>query len=87
MFAEIEAVWRNYSRGLIREIYERVDQRGVVMVYEALNRAEMERMLASLPLAEAGFLDIQLIELKPFGLCQTLFRKPVAQVRGRLLRP
>lgn len=28
MVAEIEAVWRDYSKGLMREIYERVDQRG-----------------------------------------------------------
>lgn len=74
MVQEIEAVWRDYSRGLIREIYERVDQRGVVMVCEANDRAEVEEMLTNLPLAKAGFLDTQVIELSPFGLWQTLFR-------------
>lgn len=77
MVAEIEAVWRDYSRGLIREIYERVDQRGVVMVCEADDRAEVEEMLSNLPLAKAGFLDTQVIELRPFGLWQTLFRSVV----------
>ncbi len=77
MVPEIEAVWRDYSRGLIREIYERVDQRGVVMVCEANDRSEVEAMLANLPLAKAGFLDTQVIELKPFRLWQTLFQKPM----------
>src|SRR3974390_2572465 len=75
MVPEIEAVWRDYSSGLIREIYERADQRGVVMVCEATDRSEVEEMLANLPLAKARLLDIQIIELKPFGLWQTLFRK------------
>ena len=78
MVPEIEAVWRDYARGLIREIYERVDQRGVVMVCESESHQEVEEMLANLPLAKAGFLDTQVIELKPFGLWQTLFRKPDA---------
>ena len=75
MVPEIEAVWRDYARGLIREIYERVDQRGVVMVCEAEDRFEVEAMLANLPLAKAGFLDTQVIELKPFELWQTLFER------------
>lgn len=73
MVAEIEAVWRDYASGLIREIYERADQPGVVMVCEADDRSAVEEMLANLPLAQAGFLDTQVIEVKPFGLWQTLF--------------
>ena len=74
MVPEIEAVWRDYARGLIREIYERADQRGVVMICEAEDRSQVEEMLANLPLANAGLLDTQIIELKPFSLWQTLFR-------------
>jgi hypothetical protein len=59
MIAEIEAVWRDYTSGLIREIHERSDQRGVVMVCEADHRSEVEEMLENLPLAKAGFLDTQ----------------------------
>ncbi len=77
MIPEIQAVWRDYAGGLIREIYERADQRGVVMVCEAEDRSEVEEMLANLPLAKAGFLDTQIIELKPFELWQTLFQKPL----------
>jgi hypothetical protein len=77
MIPEIEAVWRDYARGLIREIYERSEQRGVIMVCEAEDRSEVEEMLANLPLAKAGFLDTQIIELKPFGLWQTLFKGPL----------
>jgi hypothetical protein len=43
MVPEIEAVGRDYARGLIREIYEVED------------RQEVEEMLANLPLAKAGF--------------------------------
>lgn len=78
MVPEIEAVWRGYRSGLIREIYERADKRGVVMICEADDRAEVEAMAAGLPLTEAGFLDIEIMEIKPFGLWQTLFRDAVA---------
>ncbi len=78
MIHEIQAVWRDYTGGLIREIYERADQRGVVMVCETEDRTEVEEMLANLPLAKAGFLDTQVIELKPFELWQVLFKKPLA---------
>lgn len=77
MIPEIEAVWRDYTRGLIREIYERADQRGVVMVCEADDRTEVQTMLENLPLAKAGFLDTQIIEIKPFELWQTLFQSPL----------
>jgi hypothetical protein len=78
MIPEIQAVWRDYTSGLIREIYERADQRGVVMVCEAEDRIEVEEMLARLPLAKAGFLDTQVIELKPFELWQALFEESLA---------
>jgi hypothetical protein len=45
------------------------------MVCEADDRSEVEAMLANLPLAKAGFLDTQVIELKPFSLWQTLFER------------
>ena len=77
MVSEIEAVWRDYARGFIREIYERADQPGVVMICEANERSEVEAMLADLPLAKAGFLDTEVIELKPFDLWTTLFARPV----------
>jgi hypothetical protein len=74
---EIEAVWRDYRSGLIREIYERADARGVIMVCEADTRDQVEQMAADLPLTKAGFLDIQILELKPFEMWQTLFANRV----------
>jgi hypothetical protein len=79
MVEEIEAVWRDYAGGLIREVYERVDRRGVVMICEAEGRSDVEEMLAGLPLAKAGLLDTQVIELKPCTLWQTLFSRTVTQ--------
>ena len=77
MRAEIEAVWRDYRSGLIREIYERADSPGVVMICEAESAAEVEQMLASLPMSDAGLLDTQVIALKPFEMWTTLFAAPV----------
>jgi hypothetical protein len=77
ILAEIKAVWRDYQRGLIREIFERSDQRGVVMVCEADDRSEVEEMLANLPLVKAGFLDTQVIGVKPFGLWSALFASEI----------
>lgn len=74
---EIEAVWRDYRSGLIREIYERADARGVVMICEAEDRREVEEMLARLPMTEAGFLDTSVMELKPFDMWSALFANEV----------
>lgn len=76
--AEIEAVWHAYRAGLIREIFERADRAGVVMICEAENAEVVEAMLAALPMAQAGLLDTQVIALKPFELWSALFADPIA---------
>lgn len=55
---EIDYVWRHYESGLIREIYERGDARGVIMVLEASTAAEVQGFIADLPLVKEGFLDV-----------------------------
>lgn len=82
MVAEIEAVWRDYARGLIREIYQRADQPGVVIMCEADTRAEVEQMVDALPLAKGGFIATEVIELAPFTLWSTLFAHPAAKSGG-----
>lgn len=77
MRAEIETVWRAYRSDLIREIYERADSPGVVMICEAESADTVEQMLASLPMSEAGLLDTQVIALKPFEMWTALFSEVV----------
>jgi hypothetical protein len=40
---------------------------GAVLVMETANRGEAEAALAALPLAGAGVIDFELIELHPFS--------------------
>jgi hypothetical protein len=73
---EMTTVWRDYLNGTIRELYQRADGSGVVMVVEAEDEAAVQAMLDKLPLSQAGFLDTQVIGLAPFALWSALFREP-----------
>jgi hypothetical protein len=73
MKAEIDYVWRHHESGFIREIYERGDALGVIMVLEAASPAEVKTFIDELPLVKAGFLDVQFMSLKPFSMWNVLF--------------
>lgn len=75
MIPEIEAVWRDYRSGLIREIYERIDRQGVVIICEADDPAAVHAMVDGLPLYAAGLLDVSVLEVGPFALWETLFNR------------
>ncbi len=75
MRAELEYVWRAYREGSIRELYE--TETGVVLLVEAAGRAEVDRLVERLPLAEAGLLEIEVHELRPFAMWSQLFALPV----------
>lgn len=69
---EIEAVWRLYAQGVVREFYARADQGGpAVLAVESESVEAAQQALAALPLVELGLLDLELIPLAPFnGLAQ-----------------
>jgi hypothetical protein len=50
---EVAHAWRLWKRGIVREIYSRVDQSGVVLVFEAENAEAAMRSLA-VPNDEGG---------------------------------
>jgi len=54
---EVAHAWRLWKRGIVREIYSRVDQSGVVLVFEAENAEAAARLLADFPTTKAGFLE------------------------------
>ena len=74
---EARYVWERYESDQVREFYLRADHRpGVVLVLECDDVTEAERLVATLPMAEAGLLDFELIPLRPFMGFRALFEDP-----------
>jgi hypothetical protein len=51
-------------------------QPGAVLVFECDDVTEAERLVATLPMAEAGLLNFALIPLRPFMGFRALFEDP-----------
>lgn len=56
-----------YAAGILRHIWRRGDLPGAVIVWEAANEAEVRAAIDSLPIAQAGMLELTaLIPLEPY---------------------
>jgi hypothetical protein len=74
---EARRVWELYESDRVREFYLRADdQPGVVLVLECDDLAEAERLVAALPVLEAGLLDFEVIPLRPYVGLRRLFVDP-----------
>ena len=74
---EAHRVWELYESDLVREFYLRTDdQPGVVLVFECEDVTEAERLVAALPMVEAGLLDFEVIPLRPYRGLRELFESP-----------
>jgi hypothetical protein len=74
---QARSVWERYEIDQVREFYLRADhQPGAVLVFERDVVTEAERLVATLPMAEAGLLDFELIPLRPFMGFRALFEDP-----------
>jgi hypothetical protein len=51
-------------------------QPGVVLVFECDDVTEAERLVAALPMVEAGLLDFEVIPLRPYMGFRELFQDP-----------
>lgn len=72
---QARTVWEQYETDQVREFYLRADhQPGAVLVLECADVMEAERLVAALPIAEAGLLDFELIPLRPYMGFRQLFR-------------
>ena len=72
---QARTVWEQYETDQVREFYLRADhQPGAVLVLECDDVMEAERLVAALPIAEAGLLDFELIPLRPYMGFRQLFR-------------
>ena len=74
---EARRVWELYESDRVREIYLRADGLpGVVLVLECDDLADAERLVAALPVLEAGLLDFEVIPLRPYVGLRRLFVDP-----------
>jgi hypothetical protein len=69
---EMVALWQLYRDGAVREMYS-PGRPGAVLVLEAAGPPEAEAAVAGLPLAAAGLIVFEVIELHPFSALQVLF--------------
>lgn len=73
--AEEKRVWAMYTAGVIREMYLQLEPMRVSLICEAADRAQMEQHIRTLPMVEADMLNIDIAELGPWRLLETLFEE------------
>ena len=63
-----------YASGLLRQVWKRGDMPGAGILWEAPSKAEVEAAIASLPIFQAGLLEIvALVPFEPYpGFCPAL---------------
>ena len=64
--AERERVRELYRDGVVRSIWSRKDAAGAVMLLECADEATARAAVGSLPLAQRGMLDVQILVLAPY---------------------
>jgi uncharacterized protein YciI len=72
--AETKHAWQLYSDGVFREVYDRQDHRGVVIVLECASADEARVVLDDLPFVRQKLIDFEIIPLGPFPYFEMLFR-------------
>jgi len=64
---EGQRVRQLYASGILRQIWKRGDTPGAVILWEVPSEAEVRAALATLPIVQAGMLELQaLIPLEPY---------------------
>jgi muconolactone delta-isomerase len=71
--AEAARVWELQQSGVLREIYFREDRSDAVLILECADVAEVQDVLGTLPLVQAGFIAFEVIPLKPYPGLARLF--------------
>ncbi|HLO32802.1 MAG TPA: hypothetical protein VK249_26900 [Anaerolineales bacterium] len=78
--SEVEAVWRLYTQGIVREFYTRADNGGpAILTVESETVESAKKILAELPLVELKMIDLDLIPLAPFNGLTHLFEPAVLE--------
>jgi hypothetical protein len=67
---EIEQARVLYGQGFIRQIWHRADVPGACILVEADSEEQVKERLNTLPLVQAGMLEVSIIPLMPYaGFC------------------
>ncbi|MBC7921608.1 MAG: hypothetical protein H7Z75_11045 [Ferruginibacter sp.] len=74
---EAANAWRLWKAGIIRENYARLDQPGVVIVFECADAAEARRYLDSFPMTQAGYLEWECVPVTAPLPLESLFDQAV----------
>ena len=64
---EVQQARRMYAQGAIRQIWHRADMPGACIVFEADSEEHARSLVGSLPMAQAGMLEITVIPLRPYA--------------------
>ena len=57
-----------YASGILRQVWKRGDQPGAAILWEAESEAEVRAAIATLPIFQAGMLEIQfVVPLEPYA--------------------
>ena len=71
--AEAARVWELQQSGVLRESYFRQERSDAVLILECADAGEAHRVLATLPLVQAGLIAFEVIPLKPYPGLARLF--------------
>jgi uncharacterized protein YciI len=64
--AETQRARELYASGAVRNIWSRDDIPGAVMLIEASSLEDAQSVVDSLPMAQAGMLDVQIVPIKGY---------------------
>lgn len=64
--AEARRVWELYVGGVVRRVWYRGDRAGAVLMLECAGEEEARASVASLPMVEAGLLEVEVVPLTPY---------------------
>lgn len=70
---EAAKLWKLYQSGVIRELYYRKERSEAVLVLECQGAEEAVKILAALPMVEAGLIDFEIIPLVAYPGFARLF--------------
>jgi len=70
---EARSVWELQQSGTLREIYFNADQHTAVLMLECSDNEMAHRLLARLPLVQAGLINFDVIPLVPYDGFARLF--------------
>jgi uncharacterized protein YciI len=63
---EAEQARAFYTSGVFRSLFSRGDVPGAVIMLEAADLAEAQRVMSAMPFARKGLMDVEIIELRPY---------------------